>query len=144
MGRKILTTVDFNVNELDLSSVVKSCRPRYSRFELYAVSNHYGTMDAGHYTAYCKNPEYNKWFKFDDQNVVEINGNEVRSSAAYILFYRGVDYRLGDWSILFIFYDFSTSSAASNWLTLLFDEMIKNFDSINWFVFVFDFDFVYL
>jgi ubiquitin carboxyl-terminal hydrolase 8 len=54
--------VDFNVNELDLKSVVKINKPRYTKLKLYAVSNHYGTMDAGHYTAYCKNAEYNKWF----------------------------------------------------------------------------------
>lgn len=85
--------VDFNVNELNLDGVVKSNNPRYSRFKLYAVSNHYGTMDAGHYTAYCKNSEYNQWFKFDDQDVMEISGNEVRSAAAYILFYTAIDYQ---------------------------------------------------
>jgi len=84
--------VDFIVNDLELSQVMKLNNPRYSRFKLYAVSNHYGTMDAGHYTAYCKNSEYNKWFKFDDQEVMEINGNEVRSAAAYILFYIAIDY----------------------------------------------------
>ena len=85
--------VDFNVNELDLKSVVKINKPRYTKLKLYAVSNHYGTMDAGHYTAYCKNAEYNKRFKFDDQDVMEISGNEVRSSAAYILFYTAIDYQ---------------------------------------------------
>ncbi|XP_057371532.1 ubiquitin carboxyl-terminal hydrolase 8-like [Daphnia carinata] len=100
LWRKRLNMVDFNVNELDLDVivkcpevVVKSKKPRYSRFKLYAVSNHYGTMDAGHYTAYCKNAEYNKWFKFDDQDVMEISGNEVRSAAAYILFYTAIDYQ---------------------------------------------------
>lgn len=93
MWRKRLTKVDFSLNELDLEGVVKSNNPRYSRFKLYAVSNHYGTMDAGHYTAYCKNSEYNKWFKFDDQDVMEISGNEVRSAAAYILFYTAIDYQ---------------------------------------------------
>lgn len=93
LWRKRLNMVDFSVNELDLKDVVKSNKPRYTRFKLYAVSNHYGTMDAGHYTAYCKNAEYNKWFKFDDQDVMEISGNEVRSSAAYILFYTAIDYR---------------------------------------------------
>ena len=85
--------VDFNVNELNMEGVVKNKKSRYSKFKLYAVSNHYGTMDAGHYTAYCKNPEYNTWFKFDDQDVMEINGNEVRSAAAYILFYTAIDYQ---------------------------------------------------
>ena len=95
--------VDFSVNDLELNRVVKSSNARYSRFKLYAVSNHYGTMDAGHYTAYCKNPVFNKWFKFDDQEVMEINGNEVRSAAAYILFYTAINYQpppaILDWNV---------------------------------------------
>lgn len=85
--------VDFSVNDLNLEDVVKSIKPWYTRFKLYAVSNHYGTMDAGHYTAYCRNSEYRKWFKFDDQDVMEIKENEVRSTAAYILFYTAIDYK---------------------------------------------------
>lgn len=85
--------VEFSVNELDLHGAVKSNSARYTRFNLFAVSNHYGaSMDSGHYTAYCKNPEFNKWFKFDDQDVMEINSYEVRNSAAYILFYTAINY----------------------------------------------------
>lgn len=29
-------------------------------YSLYAMSNHYGTMDGGHYTAFCKNAAQNK------------------------------------------------------------------------------------
>lgn len=72
---------------MNLENMVKSSNYKYSRFRLIAVSNHYGTMDGGHYTAYCKNEDLNKWFKFDDCNVVELTGNEVRSPNAYILFY---------------------------------------------------------
>ena len=128
LWRKRLTMVDFN-NELDLESVVKSksnsVNPRYSRFKLYAVSNHYGTMDAGHYTAYCKNPEYNKWFKFDDQEVMEINGNEVRSAAAYILFYTAIDYQappvIQNWkSHPFLFHELAPPSIAKHYKHDLF------------------------
>lgn len=56
-------------------------------YNLYAVSNHYGTMETGHYTAYCKNSEYNKWYKFNDQQVSALDPRDVNSSAAYILFY---------------------------------------------------------
>jgi ubiquitin C-terminal hydrolase len=27
-------------------------------YDLYAVSNHFGGLDGGHYTAYCKSPVY--------------------------------------------------------------------------------------
>ena len=42
-------------------------------YDLYAMSNHYGKLNGGHYTAYCLNPILNKWFEFDDHKVKEIN-----------------------------------------------------------------------
>lgn len=56
-------------------------------YNLYAVSNHYGTMETGHYTAYCKSSEFHKWYKFNDQQVSALDSRDVNSSAAYILFY---------------------------------------------------------
>ena len=67
---------------------------RYIEYNLYAVSNHYGSMEGGHYTAYCKNNAYGKWYKFDDHEVSEISNNEVRTGAAYILFYAAVEYNI--------------------------------------------------
>ena len=49
--------------------------------------NHYGGLDGGHYTAYCKNVLKQRWYKFDDHEVSEISTSSVKSSAAYILFY---------------------------------------------------------
>ena len=37
------------------------------RFNLYAVSNHFGSLEGGHYTAYCSSDVHKKWYKFDDQ-----------------------------------------------------------------------------
>lgn len=53
--RKQQTYVDFPVNQtLDMSNFLFGIEHRNVHFSLYAVSNHYGTMDSGHYTAYCK------------------------------------------------------------------------------------------
>lgn len=30
-------------------------------YNLYGLSNHYGSMDGGHYTAYCKNSQLDKY-----------------------------------------------------------------------------------
>lgn len=57
-------------------------------YELYAVSNHFGGLGGGHYTAFAKNPENGRWYDFDDSRVTEINPERVKSSAAYLLFYR--------------------------------------------------------
>ena len=39
-------------------------------YDLYAVCNHHGNMQAGHYTAYCKSID-NRWYSFDDLKVAE-------------------------------------------------------------------------
>ena len=38
-------------------------------YDLYAVSNHFGSLNGGHYTAFARNPISNKWNDFDDSNV---------------------------------------------------------------------------
>ena len=63
-------------------------------YDLYAVANHYGDLDEGHYTAYCYNPVFKKWYMFNDHDCSEI-ANEKRlqhtklvTESAYMLFYR--------------------------------------------------------
>lgn len=57
-------------------------------YDLYAVSNHFGSLGGGHYTAFAKNPIYKNWFEFDDSRVRKISSGEVQSNAAYVLFYK--------------------------------------------------------
>eukprot|EP01017_Pseudomicrothorax_dubius_P041898 TRINITY_DN6769_c0_g2_i1.p1 TRINITY_DN6769_c0_g2~~TRINITY_DN6769_c0_g2_i1.p1 ORF type:complete len:615 (-),score=165.93 TRINITY_DN6769_c0_g2_i1:735-2579(-) len=57
-------------------------------YELYAISNHYGDMGFGHYTAYCKNSMNGKWYHFDDSSVTEVSADQIVTKAAYVLFYR--------------------------------------------------------
>ncbi len=55
-------------------------------YDLYGVSNHYGQLQGGHYTAYAKND--GKWYRFNDDEVEEIeNEASIVSPAAYNLFY---------------------------------------------------------
>lgn len=35
-------------------------------YDLIGVSNHSGSMSYGHYTAYCRMPDDNLWYEFDD------------------------------------------------------------------------------
>lgn len=53
MKKKLETFVDFPIHDLDLSGYVafKDKHTSY-RYNLYAISNHYGNMGGGHYTAY--------------------------------------------------------------------------------------------
>ncbi|NXR92343.1 UBP8 hydrolase, partial [Hypocryptadius cinnamomeus] len=90
------TSVDFPLETLDLSQYVIGPKTSLKRYNLFSVSNHYGGLDGGHYTAYCKNASKQRWFKFDDHEVSEISASSVKSSAAYILFYTSYEQRAVD------------------------------------------------
>ncbi|XP_024140245.1 ubiquitin carboxyl-terminal hydrolase 31 [Oryzias melastigma] len=57
-------------------------------YDLYAVCNHHGTMQGGHYTAFCKNSIDGQWYCFDDSDVHSLSEDEVCKQTAYILFYQ--------------------------------------------------------
>ncbi|OQU88462.1 hypothetical protein SORBI_3002G039200 [Sorghum bicolor] len=86
---KLETFVDFPTTDLDLSSYIadKSKQPS-SHYRLYAISNHYGNMGGGHYTASIYHEEGKGWYKFDDDYVTPMSEDSIKTSAAYVLFYR--------------------------------------------------------
>ncbi|KAK1412698.1 hypothetical protein QVD17_34157 [Tagetes erecta] len=91
MKTKLETFVNFPIHDFDLTKYVankNNNRPQV--YELYALANHYGNMGSGHYTAYVKHINENKWYNFDDNHVSAINEDDVKSNAAYVLFYRRV------------------------------------------------------
>jgi len=89
---KLETLVDFPLEGLDLRpwcidrEVSKNCV-----YDLYAVSNHSGTVGGGHYTAYAKNLVDKRWYNFNDASVtpldVEHPERECVTALAYVLFY---------------------------------------------------------
>ncbi|KAJ1738053.1 hypothetical protein LPJ79_005803 [Coemansia sp. RSA 1821] len=86
---KIDVFVDFPLTGLDLTQHM--CGPHGENlvYDLYSVCNHYGGMGGGHYTAYARNPEDDKWYNFDDSHVSPVSDPEsVKTAAAYMLFYR--------------------------------------------------------
>lgn len=54
LKNKLDTFVDFPIHNLDLSKYVKSNDGKSYLYNLYAISNHYGGLGGGHYTAYAK------------------------------------------------------------------------------------------
>ncbi|XP_036122078.1 ubiquitin carboxyl-terminal hydrolase 8 isoform X3 [Molossus molossus] len=94
--QKLQTSVDFPLENLDLSQYVIGPKNSLKKYNLFSVSNHYGGLDGGHYTAYCKNAARQRWFKFDDHEVSDISVSSVKSSAAYILFYTSLGPRATD------------------------------------------------
>ncbi|CAI0374597.1 unnamed protein product [Linum tenue] len=91
MKHKLETFVNFPIRDFDLTNYVANKNStRRQLYELYALTNHYGGMGSGHYTAHIKLLEENKWYNFDDSHISLINEDDVKSAAAYVLFYRRV------------------------------------------------------
>ncbi|XP_077248420.1 ubiquitin carboxyl-terminal hydrolase 10-like [Tasmannia lanceolata] len=97
LKNKLDTFVNFPLHNLDLGKYVKheGAPPQSHVYELYAVSNHYGGLGGGHYAAYAKLIEDNKWYHFDDNHVSPIGKDAIKTSAAYVLFYRRIEVRPG-------------------------------------------------
>ena len=88
-SRKINDFINFPVNGLDMGPYIKEQQADDNcTYDLYAVSNHFGSLSGGHYTAYAKNPVYEKWFNFDDTDVSRASEANVVTQAAYVLFYK--------------------------------------------------------
>ena len=89
---KIDGFIDFPLTGLDLTTEVMHWsgdeKPLY---DCYAVSNHYGGLGGGHYTAYALSDD-GSWCHYDDSRVsTNVDPKEVVSSAAYVLYYRRRD-----------------------------------------------------
>ena len=79
--------IDFPVNDLDMGKYVSGPDKAYSKYDLFAVSQHFGGTGGGHYTAVCKNIDGN-WYDYNDSSCSKISANEVVTPSAYVLFYR--------------------------------------------------------
>ncbi|KAI9357939.1 hypothetical protein DFJ73DRAFT_622487 [Zopfochytrium polystomum] len=72
---KVETYVDFPVDGLDVSGFMPTYMTdvggRKERFvyDLYAISNHMGTLTSGHYTAQVYNGTRKQWHLFDDSRI---------------------------------------------------------------------------
>ncbi|XP_018539140.1 putative ubiquitin carboxyl-terminal hydrolase 50 [Lates calcarifer] len=85
---KLRTNVVFSMR-LDLTPFLSSSvqNTSYSSYRLYAVVNHAGHLNMGHYTAMCHNTLTRTWHCFDDSAVKEVQDSLVQSPNAYLLLY---------------------------------------------------------
>lgn len=87
-GNKKSNYIDFPIKELDLNKYCIGYKKNKNIFDLVCVSNHIGNLNFGHYFAYCKNSENEKWYNYNDSDVTEITEDELISNSAYCLFYQ--------------------------------------------------------
>lgn len=85
--KKLKTDIYYPLNNLDLSHYIYPLFRKNPKYNLFAVVNHFGDLDGGHYTAFCKHTVTQKWYNFDDSQITELPESLVQTSAAYLLFY---------------------------------------------------------
>uniref|UniRef100_A0A7N6AHI4 Ubiquitin carboxyl-terminal hydrolase n=1 Tax=Anabas testudineus TaxID=64144 RepID=A0A7N6AHI4_ANATE len=92
---KLDSIVEFPLRDLDFSGcLLRKNRSREeppSRYDLIAVSNHYGGLRDGHYTSYARNKDNGQWYYFDDSKVTYASEDQIVTNAAYVLFYHRQD-----------------------------------------------------
>ena len=79
--------IDFPLENLDMGKYICGPDKDHSKYDLFAVSQHYGGTGGGHYTAVCKNVD-GKWYDYNDSSCSSTSSGSVVSSSAYVLFYR--------------------------------------------------------
>ena len=82
--KKLTTEINFPLNLHNLSEFSES-KVKVPNYELYAVCNHYGSRNEGHYWAYVK--YLDRWFDADDLSVKEVDKSKIEKNTACILFY---------------------------------------------------------
>lgn len=87
---KIDTLVEFPVDNLDMSEYVLNPAQKKQKmiYNLIGVSNHFGGLGGGHYTAFAKNSIQDAWYSFDDALVTQTSSKNVVTRSAYVLFYQ--------------------------------------------------------
>lgn len=90
--RKVQTSVDFPVRNLDLSPFVTDLeflnqQGIETKYNLHGLVNHFGTLSYGHYTSFVVNPFDKKWYNYDDKKCIPISEQHLSKESAYILFY---------------------------------------------------------
>ena len=81
------TLINFPIENLDMGKYICGPDKDYSKYDLFAVCQHNGSIGHGHYTAVCKNIDGN-WYSYNDSSVSLSSGSSTISKDAYILFYR--------------------------------------------------------
>ncbi|XP_058147069.1 ubiquitin carboxyl-terminal hydrolase 27 [Dasypus novemcinctus] len=98
--RKITTYISFPL-ELDMTPFMASSKEsrmngqlqpstnsgnNENKYSLFAVVNHQGTLESGHYTSFIRHHK-DQWFKCDDAVITKASIKDVLDSEGYLLFY---------------------------------------------------------
>ena len=76
-NRKISTEVEFPIKGFCVDEFLIEKPKSPLIYDLYAVINHYGSLNGGHYTAHCYNSKKGKWYNCNDSYVEEVNEEKI-------------------------------------------------------------------
>lgn len=82
--------ITYPIDDLDISNVISPYqldRSKCYNYSLQSVISHTGTRNHGHYFAYCRYNNTDKWFSYNDDDVKEISKESIVTPHAYILYY---------------------------------------------------------
>ena len=103
-NKKINTFIDYPLTDLDINKYIKS-NDRVSKYDLFGVINHFGSLNYGHYTSYCLNYHDNNWYEYNDRIVNKITKlkekDTIVNKDGYILFYRSKDNDHINWDYVY-------------------------------------------
>ena len=94
-SKKIESLVNFPLEGLDMAPYVLSEKQKNAGpliYDCFAVSNHFGGLGGGHYTAFAQNCMTKQWYDFDDSHASPVEPSAAITTAAYSLFYRRRDH----------------------------------------------------
>ena len=62
--------MEFPLEGLDMRPYVLNPEQKQTEliYDCFGISNHFGSVGFGHYTAFCKNPVNGNWYDFDDSH----------------------------------------------------------------------------
>jgi len=75
---------------LDMNKYCLNYTNESTKYELQGLFTHVGGLNSGHYHAICKNNNDNKWHKYNDEQVSDVNDDELFNNHPYCLFYKRV------------------------------------------------------
>jgi hypothetical protein len=103
-NKKINTFIDYPLTDLDLNNYIKS-QEKVPKYDLIGVINHFGSLEYGHYTAFCLNYHDNNWYEYNDRIVNKIQIGKEKDSVVnkygYILFYKSQDIEKINWDCVY-------------------------------------------
>ena len=85
--RKNVQLIDFKIDNMNMKDFVCGPEKNNNIYDCFAICQHFGDMEVGHYTAVCKNVD-NKWYNYDDESCYLCDEQNIISSEAYIIFFR--------------------------------------------------------